>query len=207
MLFAAAMYFAAPALAGPAQSSVWIEVTRADEVKYNGVKLPRNGEGMGVAIAKHEIATAAHVVLGAKTIVLTDAHGGTASAEIAFIDRKVDVAILKVEEPRQYLAPIRLKPAATGERVIVVELERPNGDPVLTAGAIAAAKWTAGSAPVPLIFSGIKGEKGMSGGGLFDANGRLLGIVIRIDSTLGYLSALPVAELCSRSARCAVLGR
>jgi hypothetical protein len=54
-----------------------------------------------------------------------------------------------------------------------------------------------------VIFSGIKGAKGMSGGGLFDAAGDLLGIVIRIDGKLDYLSALPVAELCTRFARCA----
>ena len=194
---------ACPAIADPAQSSVWIEVAREDGVRFNGYRLPRESEGMGVVTPSREIATAAHVVWGAKLINITDAKGARVPARVACVDRKVDVAILRVEQALEHFATIRSKPAVTGERVRVVEHRRPNGRPNIAFGVIGATKWTSHGAPVPLIFSGIKGEKGMSGGGLFDATGELVGIIVRVDSTLGYLSALPVTELSTRFSRCA----
>jgi S1-C subfamily serine protease len=191
-----------PVIAGPAQSSVWIEVSREDGVLFNGYRLPREGEGMGVVTLSREIATAAHVVWRAKVITVTDAKGAKVPARVARIDKSVDVAILRVERRLDHFAVIRSKPAVTGERVGVVERPAPDEAPNIASGFIGATKWTTNGVPVPLIFSGIRGEKGMSGGGLFDATGELLGIVIRIESSLGYLSALPVTELCTRFSRC-----
>ena len=198
---------ACPATAGPAQSSVWIEASRADGVRFNGYRLPRESEGMGVVTPSREIATAAHVVWMAKVITITDAKGAKGAARVACIDRRVDVAILRVERPPKQFAMIRSRPAVTGERVDVVGLAQPNETPSIASGVIGATTWTTNGVPVPLIFSGIKGEKGMSGGGLFDASGELLGIVIRIDSSLGYLSALPVAELRTRLSRCVAISQ
>lgn len=193
-----------PAIAGPRESSVWIDVSREDGVRFNGYRLAREAEGMGVVIAPaREIATAAHVVWQAESITITDHKGATARARVECIDEAVDVALLRVERPPRYFATMRAGPAVTGERVGVVERPRPDAAPIVASGTISATHWTVNGVPVSLIFSGIKGAKGMSGGGLFDAAGDLLGIVIRIDGRLGYLSALPVAELCTRFARCA----
>jgi S1-C subfamily serine protease len=191
-----------PVIAGPAQSSVWIEASREDGVRFNGYRLPSEGEGMGVVTLSREIATAAHVVWQAKVITITDAKGTKLRAQVACIDKSVDLAILRVEARLDHFAVIRSKPAVTGERVGVVERPAPNETPNIASGVIGATTWTTNGVPVPLIFSGIKGVKGMSGGGLFDASGELLGIVIRIESRLGYLSALPAAELVTRFSRC-----
>lgn len=196
-----------PAIAGPAESSVWIDVSREGEVRFNGYRLPREAEGMGVVMAPaREIATAAHVVWQAESITITNLKGAKARARIVCIDKAVDIALLRVERPPRHFATIRTRPAVTGEPVDVVERLEPDEAPGVVSGVIEATRWTANGVPVPLIFSGIKGEKGMSGGGLFDAAGDLLGIVIRIDGRLGYLSALPVAELCTRFSRCAGRG-
>jgi S1-C subfamily serine protease len=192
-----------PARAGPVQSSVWIEVARADAVRFNGYRLGRESEGMGVVTLAREVATAAHVVWGAQRITVIDAGGAKYAARIERIDAGADAALLRVERPLRHFATIRLRPAATGEAVGAVERRRANGGANFAAGTVWAPRWTSHGVAVPLILTGIKGEKGMSGGGLFDANGQLLGIIIRIDRTLGYLSALPVAELCDRLARCA----
>lgn len=190
--------------ADPARSSVWIDVRRDGGLKFNGYRLPRAAEGMGVVIThSREIATAAHVVWQARSITISDAKGAKVPARILCIDKTVDVALLRVEHPFEHVATIRAKPAVTGEKVVVVERSQPDEAPYRTSGAIGATRWTSNGVPVPLIFSGIKGESGMSGGGLFDATGSLLGIVIRIDRTVGYLSALPVTELCTRFKRCA----
>lgn len=193
-----------PAMASPDQSSVWIDVSRKGGVQFNGYRLPREAEGMGVVMAPaREIATAAHVVWQAESITITDLKGQKARARIICIDKTVDIALLRVEHPPEHFATIRARPAVTGEPVSVVERPEPGEEPNIASGAIGATRWTANGMPVPLIFSGIKGEKGMSGGGLFDSAGDLLGIVVRIDGSVGYLSALPVAELCTRFSRCA----
>ena len=193
-----------PAMPSPDQFSVWIEVLRKSGVVFNGHRLPRAAEGMGVVMAPaREIATAAHVVWQAEAITISDLQGTKARARIVCIDKTADIALLRVERPPEQFATIRARPAVTGELVSVVERPEPDEEPAVVSGAIGATRWTVNGMPVPLIFSGIKGEKGMSGGGLFDAEGDLLGIVVRIDGNLGYLSALPVAELCKRFARCA----
>ena len=192
------------ALANPAQSSVWIDVSREAGVRFNGYRLPREAEGMGVVIAPaREIATAAHVVWQAQSITIMDLNGAKARARVVCIDKAVDIALLRVERPLKYFATIRKRPAVTGEAVDVVERPEPGEAPNIYSGAVGATHWTVNGVPASLIFSGIKGEKGMSGGGLFDAAGDLLGIVIRIDGRMGYLSVLPVAELCTRFSRCA----
>jgi S1-C subfamily serine protease len=193
-----------PALAGPAESSVWIDVSRERGVRFNGYRLPREAEGMGVVMAPaREIATAAHVVWQAESITITNFKGAKSRARVVCIDKAADIALLRVERPPRHFATIRARPAVTGEWVGVVERPEPGEAPNVASGAIGATRWTVNGVPVALIFSGIKGEKGMSGGGLFDAAGDLLGIVIRIDGRFGYLSALPVAELCTRFSRCA----
>jgi S1-C subfamily serine protease len=193
-----------PAFAGPAQSSVWIDVSRQGGVRFNGYRLPREAEGMGVVMSPaREIATAAHVVWQAESITITDFKGARSRARVMCIDEAVDIALLRVEKPPRQFVTIRASPAVTGEPVRAVDRPQPDEPPRVLTGAIEATRWTANGVPVPLIFSGIKGEKGMSGGGLFDAAGDLLGIIIRINGTVGNLSALPVAELCTRFARCA----
>ncbi|HEU0201303.1 MAG TPA: serine protease [Burkholderiaceae bacterium] len=191
------------AAADPLASSVWIEVARPGDVKFNGYKLPRAGEGMGVVTPSREIATAAHVVWGASAITVIDRSGTKITARIERIDQNVDAAILHVEQRLEHFAAIRAEPVVRGERVGAVEQRRSQRVPGMMIGIVGTAHWTSHGVAVPLIFSGIKGEKGMSGGGLFDEAGELVGIVIRIDAKLGYLSALPVAELCTRFARCA----
>jgi len=192
-----------PAVAGPVQASVWIDVARADGAKYAGYRLSRKSQGMGVVTSRSgEIVTAAHVVWQADAITVTDAKGAQLRARVVCIDKAVDVAVLRAEGPLQNFATIRAGPAAAGELVGVVERPAPDESPRVASGVIQTVRWTSHGVPVPLIFSGIKGAKGMSGGGLFDAGGELVGIVIRIDGSLGYLSALPIAELCKRLSRC-----
>ena len=202
VLPAAAACSTFPAAAGPADSTVWIEVSRPKDVTFSGYRLPLNGEGMGVVTPAGEVATAAHVVWGATAITVTDAKGGKQAARLRRIDHDVDAALLQVERPLADVARFRARPTAFGEPVLAVELRRANGAASIARGAISAARWTSHGVKAACIFTGIKGEKGMSGGGLFDERGELLGIIIRIDRTLGYLTALPVAELCARFPFC-----
>jgi hypothetical protein len=195
------------AIAGPVESSVWIAVSRANGATFEGYRLSRRSEGMGVVTTpSREIATAAHVVWHADAITVTDAKGAKFSARVLCIDKTVDVALLRVQGRLDDFATIRARPAVMGETVGVVERSDPDEAPRVASGVVGTTLWSSHGVPVPLILSGIKGEKGMSGGGLFDAAGELLGIVIRIDSRVGYLSALPISEICTRFSRCAGQG-
>ena len=204
MCFLAVFCSLAPSLvlADPVETSVWIEISREAGVVFNGEPLPKEGEGAGVAIASREVVTAAHVVWGAEKISVVLANGLVVPARITDIDRDLDIAILRVERPLTIFSAARMKPVVTGERVSAVERPRPNEAPRVTSANIGATRWPSNGVLVPLIFSGIKGEKGMSGGGLFDSNGELVGIIIRIDGELSYLNALQVVELCTRFSRC-----
>lgn len=154
---------------------------------------------MGAVLSPYEIATAAHVVSGARSIVVSTAYGTTLEAKVVRIDNSVDAAVLRVPAPLKH--PVRIRPnvAMTGEMVNALGLRLPAGaPPMLHSGVVGASKWTSNGVAVPVHFLHLKGEKGMSGGGVFDQSGALIGIVIRIDGRLGYLSALPIADFCVR---------
>ncbi|MDO8521458.1 MAG: serine protease [bacterium] len=205
VFFLLALWFLTPpsVFAGPIESSAWIEVSREAGVIFKGAPLPKEGVGAGVVLPTLEVITAAHVVWGAKKISVANAIGTVVTAEIVRIDEDADIATLRIERPFHQFAAIRSKPVVAGERVSAVGLPRGNEMPTLLSANVGSATWTSNGVSVPLIFSGIKGEKGMSGGGLFDANGELVGIIIRIDGQLNYLNALPIVELCKRFLRCA----
>jgi S1-C subfamily serine protease len=198
-----ALGIAQPVDANPIESSVWIDVVRDTGAVFKGYRLPREAEGMGVVVQQRVIATAAHVVWRAKAIAAIDARGTRVAARIERIDPDADVALLRVDARLTHVAPIRLRPAATSEQVVAVGLRKAEERPNLLVGSVSAARWTSNGVAIPTMLTSIKGEKGMSGGGLFDASGELVGIVVRIDRTLAYLTALPVAALCTRLADCA----
>lgn len=194
-LLAIALCGAPAAAAGPEASTVWIEVSRPSGVRFKGYRLPETVQGMGVVTRARQIATAAHVVWGATSITLTDVNGARFTARMQHVNAEADVALLRVDRPLGDIATARERPAALGERVLAVGLRHERGGAGLARGTIGATRWTSHGVSVPLIFTGIRGEHGMSGGGVFDERGALLGIVVRIERSLGYLMALPVAQL------------
>ena len=128
-------WFPWPAIAGPADASVWIAVSREVGVRFNGYRLPREVEGMGVVVSPaREIATAAHVVWRAGSITVTNLQGRKARARIVCIDKAFDIALLRVDRPPDHFATIRTRPAVTGEWVSVVERPAPDEAPDVVSG-------------------------------------------------------------------------
>jgi|DewCreStandDraft_4_1066084.scaffolds.fasta_scaffold119801_2 S1-C subfamily serine protease len=189
----------APAAAHP--SLVRVEAARPDGVRFQGYPLPRASEGLGVTTAAREVTTAAHLVWGAQRIAVIAGDGTRLPARIERIDAGIDAALLAVARPLRPQATLRVRPVQAGEALTAFA----GSDAAAPlAGRALAPRWTSHALAVPLILTDIKGAKGASGGGLFDARGQLVGIVIRIDRTLGYLSALPAEALCNVLARCAL---
>lgn len=85
----------------------------AVEVWANGcASLPIHGSG--AALGNDLVATAAHVVAGAKTVTVDDGHGTSYQATIVAIDTQRDAAVLRV--PGLHRPTLRLRAMRKGDR-------------------------------------------------------------------------------------------
>ena len=139
------------------------------------------GSGSGVILtADGYIATCAHVVNGAKKLTVTLNDDTSYEATIVGSDTRNDIAIIKIDA--QNLTPATLGDSAmltVGEDVIAI------GNPLgelrgtATSGIISAVKRTitVEDVEMELIQTDAAISPGNSGGGLFNASGKLIGIV------------------------------
>ena len=139
------------------------------------------GSGSGVILSEDGyIATCAHVVEGAKSVKVTLNDDTSYDATIVGTDSKNDIAIIKIEATG-------LTPAVVGDSETltvgseVIAIGNPLGElrGTATAGIISAVNRTIeveGQA-MTLVQTDAAISPGNSGGGLFDASGKLIGIV------------------------------
>ena len=139
------------------------------------------GSGSGVVLTEDGyIATCAHVVEGAKSVKVTLNDDTSYDATIVGTDSKNDIAIIKIEATG-------LTPAVVGDSETltvgseVIAIGNPLGElrGTATAGIISAVNRTIeveGQA-MTLVQTDAAISPGNSGGGLFDASGKLIGIV------------------------------
>ena len=139
------------------------------------------GSGSGVIITEDGyIATCAHVVNGAKSVKVTLNDDTSYDATIVGTDTKNDIAIIKIEAKD-------LTPAVMGDSTTltvgseVIAIGNPLGElrGTATAGIISATNRTieVENQTMTLIQTDAAISPGNSGGGLFDATGKLIGIV------------------------------
>lgn len=172
---------------------VKIEV-RGRELKVDdkGLRLePFAAIGAGVLLdGNRHVLTAAHVIGLATTITVTGPSGGSTNAHPIAQDRDADIAVVKLDEDLPGMLPARLAPS----------LPQP-GDELWTLGHPIALDYSLSrgivSAVRPMSEVGARGWKGhvlqtdaainpgVSGGGLFDTEGRLVGIAVSIASRSG----------------------
>ena len=139
------------------------------------------GSGSGVILTEDGyIATCAHVVEGAKSVKVTLNDDTAYDATIVGTDKKNDIAIIKIDATG-------LTPAVVGDSETltvgseVIAIGNPLGElrGTATAGIISATNRTieVESQTMTLIQTDAAISPGNSGGGLFDATGKLIGIV------------------------------
>ena len=139
------------------------------------------GSGSGVILTEDGyIATCAHVVEGAKTVKVTLNDDTTYDATIVGTDDKNDIAIIKIDATG-------LTPAIVGDSTTltvgseVIAIGNPLGElrGTATAGIISATNRTieVEGQTMTLVQTDAAISPGNSGGGLFDATGKLIGIV------------------------------
>ena len=142
----------------------------------------QTGAGSGVIISEDGyIVTNNHVIEGANTIIVKLSSGDELEAELIGTDPKLDIAVLKIDKEGLTSAVFgdsdKLK---IGDEVIAI------GNPLgefggsVTDGIISGKnrEITVENQSMTLLQTNAQINKGNSGGGLFDGNGNLIGIVV-----------------------------
>ena len=166
-----------------APSVVGIDAVFESTVSYWGQlqTYEQQGSGSGVILtADGYIATCAHVVDGAKNLTVTLNDDTAYEATLVGVDKRNDLAIIKIEATG-------LSPAALGDSDMltvgedVIAIGNPLGElrGTATGGMISAVKRsiTVEGVEMELVQTDAAISPGNSGGGLFNASGKLIGIV------------------------------
>ncbi|HJV68198.1 MAG TPA: Do family serine endopeptidase [Ideonella sp.] len=159
------------------------------------VEVPMRGEGSGFIVsADGLVLTNAHVVDGAKEVVVKLTDRREFIAKVLGSDKKTDVAVLKIQASQlpvvQFGRPDALQP---GEWVLAI------GSPFgfensVTAGVVSATgRALPSDAAVPFIQTDVAVNPGNSGGPLFNARGEVVGINSQIYSRSGGYEGLSFA--------------
>lgn len=165
-----------------------------------------------VADADGHVFTNAHAVADAHEIWVTLADGRRLQAALVGLDRRSDVAVLKIDAPG--LAVARTAPGArlcAGDPVAA--LGAPFGfDDSVTAGIVSAyPRILQGSGGVPLIQTDVALNPGSSGGPLFDPEGAVVGMNSMIFSAsgiyIGVSFAVPIDRVLRVAAELRIAGR
>lgn len=154
--------------------------------------VPRQGAGSGSIIdSRGYILTNHHVIEDARKLEVTLASGKKYTAQLIGSDPDTDVAVLKIDAPRQELAVI---PMGTSENLKVGQKALAIGNPfglgqTLTTGVISSVGRTLRASNGMLVEDVIQTDAsinpGNSGGPLIDSSGKMIGINTAIFSPTG----------------------
>ena len=156
---------------------------------------PFRGQGSGFIIsADGLILTNAHVVRDAKTVTVKLSDRREFSAKVLGSDPATDVAVLKVDAKNLPIVALGdAKQVQVGDWVLAIG--SPFGFEQTATQGIVSAKGRSlpGDSYVPFIQTDAAVNPGNSGGPLFDANGRVIGINAQIYSRSGGFQGLAFA--------------
>lgn len=165
------------------------------------------GHGSGVHIGQGYVLTAAHVVDGATTIMLRTADGAPRPADVLWVNKTYDIALLKTDPTGIGAATLACRYAHTGEDIRAI------GNPVSlefvsSYGRIAGEVRQLGPWKSVLVTD-ITTVPGQSGGPVFDEGGALVGITVGVinvplgisASLTGFGTIVPSQAVCDLMAR------
>jgi putative serine protease PepD len=149
-------------------------------------------EGTGwVYDGKGDIVTNEHVVDGASSITVKFSDGKTTKATLVGSDKNNDLAVIKVDPSAAKLVPLTLGDSTgvqTGQSVFTIGSGFGLADS-LTSGIVSGTNRTMTSPGETTIAGAIQTDAainhGNSGGPLFDASGKVIGVTSQIDSEGG----------------------
>jgi S1-C subfamily serine protease len=167
------------------------------------------GHGSGVHIGNQYVVTSAHVVADVTGAVSVKADDGSLiNATVLWAKTKYDVALLRLERKGNIAAAsLACRDPNEGETL------SSRGSPgsiefVTTYGRVAGAPRKHAGIESVFVYDGTIGP-GMSGGGVFDATGKLVGInaaIMVVPMGFGG-SLLPISYVVPSSAICMLMGR
>jgi S1-C subfamily serine protease len=135
--------------------------------------------GSAVAVKSDRVMTSAHLVVNAGSIVVETTDQRTFTAKLMGIDPDTDLALLDVSDADLPFRPLATREPLLGDPVIAVAL--PKGRSFLGVNIIQhenrLVTTPAGNEIAGLLEAGIKTFPETSGGGLFDPDGQLVGIL------------------------------
>ncbi len=140
--------------------------------------------------------TSAHAVRNARQAWVAMADGRNLEARVVGLDRRTDVALLKVNAHN--VPVVRTDPAPLCPGEAVAALGSPFGFASSVAVGVISAypRFVAGASAIPFIQTDVAINPGSSGGPLFDARGRVLGMNSMLYSAsgtyIGVAFALPI---------------
>lgn len=177
--------------------------------------------GAGIILSQTKvrtvIATALHVVADndgnlAPTIEI-EFHGRRgkiyrATVSNAYVDVEMDLAVLLVDHASGGEPPL-LVVGDAARRVSPTSPEELTGGAVQIIGAMDSERWAIGTmgdrvtsgSRWQLRVRSASARAGASGGGVFDTDGRIVGLCSRIDSATGELQAIPISAVTKRVRR------
>ncbi len=154
---------------------------------------PEEGAGSGFVLDREgHILTNFHVVKGAASIEVTLGEDRIFPARLVGADPRTDLAVLRIDAPRELLVPVELGSSANlrvGQRAIAIGNPFGQFSRTLTIGAISALNRTLegqdGRPISGIIQTDAAINRGNSGGPLLDSSGRVIGITTAIFSPTG----------------------
>lgn len=201
-LVGAATFFAYPSNAGPPP------VTSGYSVKI----LVGQGHGSGTHIGDGYIVTAAHVVGDKKTVVIKTNNGRRRYAKVLWSNNEYDIAFLRTGEEGMATAHLSCRTLHTGDTI------RADGNPLNLEFVSSSGKISGDARPTEkhknAYITDMTTVMGMSGGGVFDANGDLVGVTSAVaiapiqtgpkawaPSLTGFGMVVPSYEVCALMGR------
>lgn len=167
----------------------------------------KNGHGSGVSIGNGYFLTAAHVADGNKTVTLKTKDGKTRKADVLWINAAYDIALLRSDDLSIPAAALSCNVAPAGETIISY------GNPLMVEFVAAYGKIAGEPRKMGLwqsvFITDTTTVMGQSGGPVFSADGRLIGITVGVmaaplgfsASLIGYGFVVPSSEICGLLAR------
>ena len=154
------------------------------------------GAGSGIVLDKDGfILTNFHVIANIDTATVTLFNGESYEAKLVGVDRHTDLAVIRIDAPKEFLFPITVENFGDSSKLLVGQQIFAIGNPfglerTLTSGLISSLNR---SIPSRMQGRSIRGliqtdaaiNPGNSGGALLDSQGKLIGINTAIASTSG----------------------
>ncbi|MEO0531533.1 MAG: trypsin-like peptidase domain-containing protein [Planctomycetota bacterium] len=166
-----------------------------------GMPIEGEGAGSGAVLDKEgHILTNEHVIDGARQVKVAMANGSMYDAQIVGADEEYDIAVLKINAPRDELYPIAL---GTSENLRVGQKAYALGNPfgldhTLTSGVISSLNRSLPSRVNGRVMDGMVQtdaamNPGNSGGPLLNTSAEMVGMCVAIRSSVGQNSGVGFA--------------